>query len=44
VKYLKCFGSMMANDERCTREIKSVISMAKVTFNEKKILSPVNWT
>jgi hypothetical protein len=31
-------GSMITNDARCTREIKSRISMAKAAFNKKKPL------
>ena len=30
------FGSMATNDERCIREIKSKIVMAKTTFHKKK--------
>jgi hypothetical protein len=36
VEYLTCLGSMIANDARCTREIKSRIGMAKAAFNKKK--------
>ena len=38
---MECFnylGSMLTNDGRCTREIKSRIAMAKVAFNTKKTL------
>ena len=38
---VECFnylGSMLTNDGRCTREIKSRIVMAKVAFNKKKTL------
>ena len=38
---VECFnylGSMLTNDGRCTREIKSRIAMAKVEFNKKKTL------
>ena len=38
---VECFnylGSMLTNDGRCKREIKSRIAMAKVTFNKKKAL------
>ena len=31
-------GSMLTNDGRCTREMKSRIAMAKVAFNKKKTL------
>jgi hypothetical protein len=33
---LNCFGCMITNDGRSTREIKSRIAMAKGTFNKKK--------
>ena len=36
VKCFKYLGSMLTEDERCTREIKSRIAMAKVAFNKKK--------
>jgi len=32
--YYICFGSMLINDAKCTREIKSRIVMAKATFNK----------
>ena len=38
VECFKYLGSMLTNDGRCTREIKSRISMAKAAFNKKKIL------
>jgi hypothetical protein len=41
VEYFNYLGSMMTNDARCTREIKSRISMAKAAFN-KKNFSPAN--
>jgi hypothetical protein len=31
-------GSMITNDARCTREIKSRIAMSKAAFNKKKTL------
>ena len=34
----KYLGSMLTNDGRCTREIKSRIAMAKAAFSKKKIL------
>jgi len=34
----KYLGSMLTNDGRCTREIKSRISMAKAAFSKKKTL------
>ena len=36
---MECFkylGSMLTNDGRCTREIKSRIAMAKAAFSKKK--------
>ena len=39
LKNVKCFkylGSMLADDGRCTCEIKSWIAMAKTAFNKKK--------
>jgi hypothetical protein len=42
--YFNYFGSMIANDERCTREIKSRIVMAKAEFNKKKTVFTRNWT
>jgi hypothetical protein len=38
VEYFSYLGSMITNDARCTREIKSRISMAKAAFNKKKNL------
>jgi hypothetical protein len=38
VEYLIYLGSMITNDARCTREIKSRIAMAKAAFNKKKTL------
>jgi hypothetical protein len=38
VEYFNYFGSMITNDARCTREIKSRIAMAKAAFNKKKTL------
>jgi hypothetical protein len=38
VGYLSYLGSMITNDVRCTREIKSSIVMAKAAFNKKKNL------
>jgi hypothetical protein len=35
VEYFNYLGSMITNDARCTREIKSRIAMAKATFNKK---------
>jgi len=38
VECFKYLGSMLTNDGRCTREIKSRIAMAKAAFNKKKVL------
>jgi hypothetical protein len=38
VKYFNYLGSMITNDPRCIREIKSRIAMAKAAFNRKKPL------
>ena len=40
------FGTLVTGNARCTHELKSRISMAKVVFNEQKIIffPPVNWT
>jgi hypothetical protein len=38
VEYLNYLGSMITNDARCTREIKSRTAMAKAAFNKKKAL------
>ena len=38
VKCFKYLGSMLADDGRCTCEIKSRIAMAKDAFNKKKNL------
>jgi hypothetical protein len=42
VECFKYLGSILTNDGRCTREIKSRITMAKAAFN-KKTLFIVNW-
>jgi hypothetical protein len=44
VEYFNCLCSVITNDARCTRDIKSRIAIAKAAFNKKKILSPTNWT
>ena len=36
VECFKYLGSMLTNDGRCAREIKSRIAMAKAAFNKKK--------
>jgi len=38
VEYFCYFGSMITNDARSTCEIKSMIAMAKATFNKKKLI------
>jgi hypothetical protein len=38
VEYFNYLGSMITNDARCTREIKSRIAMTKAAFNKKKTL------
>jgi hypothetical protein len=38
VEYFKCVDRMVTNDARCTREIKSGVSVAKSTFNKMKAL------
>jgi hypothetical protein len=38
VDYFNDLGSMITNDARCTREIKSRIAMTKLAFNMKKTL------
>jgi len=46
VEYFKYFGSMIANDARCTCEIKSRISTEKKEHSTKRrrLFSPANWT
>ena len=44
VECFKYLGSMLTNDGRCTREIKSRIAMAKAAFSKKKTLFTANWT
>jgi hypothetical protein len=38
VEYFDYLGSMITNEARCTREIKSRTAMAKVAFNKKKAI------
>jgi hypothetical protein len=38
LEYFNYLGSMITNDARCRREIKSRIVMAKAAFNKKKTL------
>jgi hypothetical protein len=37
-EYFNYLGSIITNDARCTREIKSKIAMVKAAFNKKKSL------
>jgi hypothetical protein len=39
VEYFNYLGSMVTNDARCTREIESMIAMAKASFNKKTIFT-----
>ena len=38
VEYIKYLGSLLTNDGRCTREIKSRIAMAR-----RRLFLPANW-
>ena len=38
VECFKYLGSLLTNDGRCTREIKSRIAIAKAAFSKKKTL------
>ena len=38
MQYFNCLGSMITNNARCTREIKSRVAMTKAPFNRKKTL------
>ena len=38
VEYFNYFGDMVTNDATFTREIKSMIAMAKEALNKKKVL------
>jgi hypothetical protein len=42
VEYFNCLNSIITNNARCTREIKSRIAMAKAAFN-RKIFFTRNW-
>jgi hypothetical protein len=35
VEYFSYFGGVVASDAKCTREIKSMITMAKAEFKKK---------
>jgi hypothetical protein len=39
VEYFNYLGSMITNDARCTREIKSRFSMARAAFNKKTLFN-----
>ena len=39
VEVFSYVGSMITNDTRCTREIKSTIAMAKADFNKKNLFT-----
>jgi hypothetical protein len=39
VEYFKYLGSMISNDARCTREIKSRFAVAKSAFNKKTLFT-----
>ena len=39
MEYCNYLGSMITNDERSTREIKSTIAMAKTAFNKKTVFT-----
>jgi hypothetical protein len=44
VEYFNYFGSMIANDARCTRQIKSRVATAKQHSTRRRIISPQSWT
>jgi len=39
VEYFNCLGSILINDARNTREIKSRIDMAKAAFNKEALFT-----
>jgi hypothetical protein len=43
LEYFNHLGSMITNDARCTRGIKTKIALAKAAFNKKRPFSPTNW-
>ena len=43
LEYFNYWGSMITNDARCTREIKSMIVIKKIVFNKKRALARSNW-
>jgi hypothetical protein len=42
VEYFNCFGSMITNYARCSREIKSMIIMEKQRSTRRRVFSPAN--
>jgi hypothetical protein len=44
VEYFNHWVSLITNDAKCIREIKSGVTMAEVAFNKKKLFSPANGT
>ena len=44
VECFKYLGSMLTNDGRCTREIKSRIVMANLHSARRRLFLPANWT
>ena len=42
VECCNCFGSTLTNDARCTCEMRSGVSRAKIATNKKKVFSPEN--
>jgi len=43
VEYFKYLGSVVTNDERCTREIKYRIAMTMQHATRRKLFSPTKW-
>jgi hypothetical protein len=39
MEYFNCLGSMITNDARCTREVRSRIAMTKAAFNKKTLFT-----
>jgi hypothetical protein len=44
VKYFMYLGSILTNDGRCTREIKSRIAMVKLHSSRRRLFLLTNWT
>jgi len=42
VDYFNYWGSLITNDAKCPREIKSGVTTAKAAFNKKNLFSPAN--